>query len=213
MSTKPMPAALMAAVAVACTAASQGAIVLIGSTADSAEQTGANFIAEMSYNFVSGNQGTLSVMLTNTSEASMGGALTAFVFNVGSTDPAASATLISASRPAMSDAAGASASPFGGFYIGGAGTGGQFEGGGSPNGGIAPGSTGSFTFSIVAADAAALTHASFHQGPYDFNFVVRFRGLNQGAGSDKVPGVLIPGPGAIAMLGMFGVATAVRRRR
>lgn len=212
MFRKLLPIGVIAGAVMSCAGSAQGALILTGNSAASTEQTGANYLAELSYAFIAGNQGTLSVLLTNTSNASLGGALTSFVFHVGSSDPAVAAVLTASSRPAMTDAAGSSAAPFGGSYIGGAGTGGSFEGGGPPSGGIAPGLTGSFSFDIFASDAESLTSDSFNQGPYDFNFVVRFRGMDNEAGSDKVPGTRIPSPGTIALLGMAGMLAATRRR-
>lgn len=189
----------------------QAGLQIDGDIPNSAEMTGTNFLADLSYAFDAGTMGTLTID-PNTTPGGIGGFLTAFVFSFASIDPTASAALTSSTDADFGDLAGASASPFGGPFIGGAGTGGGFEGGGPPSAGIAVGGTETFTFKITAGDAAALTDESFGiAGPEDFNFVVRFRGLNDG-GSDKVPGKQVPTPGAMTLLAGAGLMASRRRR-
>lgn len=162
----------------------------------------------------SGNsQGVLTVNLTNTTPLNIGGTITGFVFNIGSSDPQASATLTDATHPFLG-VSNHMAPPFGMSFDAGAALGGNWTGGGNPNPGIAVGETGTFVFDIIASDADQLTAASFFTGPYEHNFVVRHRGMN-GGGSDKIPGgpgSAIPAPGALAMLLAAGVIAPRRRR-
>jgi len=185
-------------------------MLMTGSVAASTEQTGANFEASLEYAHLGGAGGLLTVNMTNISSPSVGGFLTGLVFNVGSADAGASIHLASSSNAFFNDAAGAPAQPFGPYFIGGAslGHGGAWFDGGPPQRGIAAGDSASFEFAITALDAASLTAESFIEGPYDYNFVARFRGLNGGL-SDKVP---VPAPGAATLLGLAG-AYSLRRRR
>ncbi|MGP1345344.1 MAG: hypothetical protein ACTS3F_01575 [Phycisphaerales bacterium] len=210
--TTPIGLAAIAAASIAAFASTSNAgIILTGEVGESAETTGANYTAELSYIHIAGNSGQLTIALTNTTPLSVGGFLTAFVFNFGSADLGASGSLASTTDPHFLDAAGESANPFGGSYIAGAGLLGNFEGGGSPANGIHIGDTATFVFNITASDAAALSDLSFLEGPYERNFVVRFRGLDDG-GSDKVPAMLVPAPGAIAFTAL-AAGIAARRRR
>jgi hypothetical protein len=156
------------------------------------------------------SSGTLTVSLTNTSDPANGGFLTGFVFNFGSTDSQASASMLSASHPFqyVSDHG---AAPFGNFDAGAA-IGGDWNGGGSPNAGIAVGETGTFQFAVDANDVGYLTAASFLGSTESPGFVVRFRGFEDG-GSDKVPGTPIYTVPAPAAMGLLLVAGLVNRRR
>jgi hypothetical protein len=170
----------------------------------STEQLGA-FEGTLSYNPALAE---LVISITNTTPASIGGYLTGIVFKIDSTDPGATATLISANVP-FQNTGSASAAPFGTFDAGAA-LGGNWLGGGSPNSGIAVGQTGVLTFSVSASDAASLTAMSFIGSSSEPGFVARFRGMSQG-GSDKVPGV-IPSPAGLAALAGAGVLAGRRRR-
>ena len=185
-------------------------LVIGGNVPASAEQTGATFSGTLDYTFDVGTRGVLVVSLTNQSTPAIGGFLTAFVFNVGG--PAASgATQLSGPNANWTEIVNGGASPFGSPFDAGSSTGSGFEGGGPPSRGLAPGATGSWSFEITASDAATLTEESFLNGPFEFNFVVRFRGLSNG-GSDKVPALIVPAPGALAMLGIAALGTSRRRR-
>lgn len=162
----------------------------------------------------SNTQGILTINLLNTTPPDVGGFITGFVFNIGSGDSQATASLVSATHP-FDGVTTHTAPPFGMSFDAGAALGGDWSGGGNPNLGIAVGDTGEFVFNIFASDANDLTAASFISGPYDHNFVVRFRGMSSG-GSDKVPGApinMVPAPGAMAMLLVAGILTSRRRNR
>jgi MYXO-CTERM domain-containing protein len=196
-------------------ASSDAAIVPITSnTALSTEGLGA-FIGSLNYTFLGGTTGTLDVTLTNTTDASIGGYITAFMFRPPPELGAFSSSLTSSSFAAMTDIpAGSSGSPFTGSWIGGAGTGGSWLAGGAPGGGIGIGQTGMFSFTITGANASMLSSDAFVSGSLvsdPYAFIVRFRGLENG-GSDKVPANELPAPGAIALLSLAGLGSGRRRR-
>jgi MYXO-CTERM domain-containing protein len=190
------------------------AISITGLIPASSEQTGSSFSGVIDYSGA-GTLGTLTISLTNTTAPSIGGFLTAFVFNINSVDPAASALQTSGPNANWSGMSAPSGNPFG-IFDAGSSTGGSFEGGGPPSRGLAPGASGTWVFSVSASDAGALTPSSFMTGPNQYDFVVRFRGLTNG-GSDKVPAIEapppVPTPGALALAGLTGGAVARRRRR
>jgi MYXO-CTERM domain-containing protein len=206
---------LAAAVVLGPCASSDAAIVPITSnTALSTEGLGA-FIGSLNYTFLGGTTGTLDVTLTNTTDASIGGYITAFMFRPPPELGAFSSSLTSSSFAAMTDIpAGSSGSPFTGSWIGGAGTGGSWLAGGAPGGGIGIGQTGMFSFTITGANASMLSSDAFVSGSLvsdPYAFIVRFRGLENG-GSDKVPANELPAPGAIALLSLAGLGSGRRRR-
>ncbi len=153
----------------------------------STEQLG-SFAGSLDYSPNGDGTGTLVVSLTNTSPAGNGGFITGFLFNVDCDDPHIAITLEPGSSHPFTFASG-SGEPFGSAFMAGAALGGSFLGGGNPNAGIAVGATGTFTFKVVTEQADDLGAADFVAGPYEHNFVVRFRGFEDG-GSDKVPAAL-----------------------
>lgn len=192
-------------------AGANGAIMISSNASAGVGNVASTFTGSVDYVPQTATTGQLTVVLTNTSDVALNARLTAFVFNVGdATTP--SSTLLSAVGPTLSNISNGSAQPFGSSFVGGAGTGGQFEGGGNPANGLAPGEVGTFTFRITSTSAPTLTAADFFRGPYDQNFVVRFRGLSDGS-SSKIPAAHAPSPGAgaLALLGLAAVGT--RRRR
>lgn len=200
---------LCAAGVCAVASSSLGAISISGNVPASTEQTGATFDATLDYQFTGGSSGLLTIDMTNTSPGGVGGFITGLVFNFGSADAAAAATLASVTNANFLNAPSQNAAPFGSPFDAGASLGANWLGGGSPNGGIPVGGMATFTFNVTASDASLLSDASFLDGPFAQNFLVRFRGLADG-GSDKVPA--IPAPGALALMSIGGLA-AVRRRR
>ena len=150
-----------------------------------------DFTGFLTYEFVTGDLGVLTVELTNTSEPSNDGWITGFIFNFGTTDPDAYVQFEKGTHPFL-DAPGQNGNPFGSIYMAGAALGGNWIDGGVPEDGIAVGDTGVFDFEVIAKDAAALTASSFLDGPYQFNFIVRFRGFLDG-NSDMAPAVPTPG--------------------
>lgn len=196
-----------------CLAAPASAdLILIQSDVPNSENQLGAFTGSLDWNYTGGNAGVLTVSLTHTS--TFGGFLTSFLFNIDSIDFGAAATLAVTSDPDFSNITGGAlnGAPYGTFDAG-AGLSGGFQGGGTPSDGIAFGQTGTFQFNVVASDASSLSASSFINGPNAFDFVVRFRGFENG-GSDKVPAyVVVPGPGALALLGLAGLVGGGRRRR
>ncbi len=195
-----------------------GSIPIMSDGANSTEGLG-SFTGSVDYVFDSdADLGLLTITLTNTSDPDNGGFLTGFLYNIVNDDPNTSATLVSASHPyEQATDNGLSGQPFGNPFDAGAAIGGAFLGGGDPTAGIAIGDTGIFGFEIMAFDAADLTALNFLVGGlYDFNFIVRFKGFDDG-GSNKVPATIVPLPSALAWGGfglvavMFG-AGRVRRK-
>ncbi len=201
---------LAACIGLLLSSVSAADIINIQSDSGNSTSSLGSYVGSLDYSFLGGNSGSLTVTLTNTTPVADGGFLTGFLFNVGSNDPFASADFLGGDYPFL-EAAGESGNPFGSSYVGGAALGGNFEGGGNPTVGIDNGDTGIFSFAITASDASSLSAASFLEGPYEFNFIVRFRGFANG-GSDKVPGTTVPGPGALALLGLAGLASRRRSR-
>ena len=210
-----MRAALVAGVMLAPGLAAQASSIdIFSDEANSTEGLG-SFTGSVDYVYdADADLGLLTITLTNTSDPDNGGFLTGFLYNIVSDDPDASATLVSASHP-YEDATdnGLNGAPFGDPFDAGAAIGGAFLGGGDPNGGIAVGDTGIFGFEIMAFDAADLTALNFLVGgPYEFNFITRFKGFVDG-GSDKVPAAIVPLPPALAWGGLGLVAAMFGARR
>jgi hypothetical protein len=166
--------------------------------------------------------GLLTISLTNTSAAANGGYITGLLFNIGGTDPNAAAAYQPSAGDAFSNCTGngLSGQPFGNPFDAGAALGGSFLGGGSPLAGIGVGQTGSFSFLVSALDAGSLNASDFlNGGPFDFNFIVRFRGFEDG-GSDKVPAMLttpnvvpLPMPLALGAVGLIAAMVGSYRLR
>jgi hypothetical protein len=217
MCAKALCATLCAIIAsAALTAGTHASFINIESNSeDSAEGLGSfTGIIEYVADSAIGTQGLLTINLTNTTPASIGGFITGFVFNIASSDPNATATLTSATHPFVG-VTNHQAPPFGSSFTAGAALGGNWAGGGQPQLGIGIGSTGTFSFDVFASDASLLNPMSFLSGPYDHNFVVRLGGMIDG-GSDKVPAVPsnpVPAPGALAMLIAAGLVMPRRRSR
>ncbi len=186
-------------------------IGIVSNTAASTEQLG-TYTGSLNYEYsITLSSWSLVITLTNTSPVANGGLITGVIFNIDSSDANASATLVSGTHP-FQNAAGQNGAPYGSPYDAGAALGGNWLGGGSPNAGIQVGATGSFTFKVSASDAASLTASSFLNGPFQYDFLVRFKGFNNG-GSDKVPGVpTVPGPTFLSTIAI-GLLMPTRRRR
>lgn len=210
--SRALSALVVAAVCLKCDVAAHAGFILIASdSANSTEDLG-TFTGSIDYTANTSVTGTLIISLTNTSAAGNEGALTGLIFNFESADANASVALQSGTHPFL-DTQGGNGAPFGGDFMAGAALGGSFLGGGSPNAGIHVGETGTFTFLVNASDAASLTAESVINGPYEFDFIVRFKGFANG-GSDKVPAtaLVVPAPGAMGLMAMALVGLGRRRR-
>jgi len=193
------------------------------------------FTGTVAVDNVSKTSANVQITLTNTNSLATGGFITGFAFNLpfgvtsaGMTSAVPSTfTQVGGGAPdTLGNYDSVAGSPYGYFDVGGA-LGGNLLGGGSPNGGIAAGgNTGTFTFSLSSAPGAfnlntlnatnlmSLLSAN-PQGGGAQEFLVRFRGFNNG-GSDKVVGGIIcdttpppPPPGAVpappaVLLGLIG---------
>lgn len=195
------------------TVAGAAVVPITGNSSLSTDGLG-GFIGTLNYTYLGGTSGQLDVTLTNTTAASTGGYLTAFMFRPSQQFGLFTSALISSDHPGMTDIpAGASGAPFPGSWIGGAGTGGSWLSGGTPSDGVAVGATGNWSFAISGANANLLSSDAFVSGNLvadSYAFVVRFRGMTDD-GSDKVPAYELPAPGAAALLGLAGLM--VRRRQ
>lgn len=201
--------AAAAATALVGTTASAQVLTFTGDIAGSSERTGANFSGQVEYVHLSGNDGRLTIDLTNDSPVAVGGFLTGFLFRaLGDNDPLG-ATLASSDPATFLNTGPTAAGSFGSFD-GGAALRGDWHGGGTPSFGLAVGASGRFVFDISSGDASTLTSASFLGTLDEPGMVMRFRGLTGGL-SDKVP-VAIPAPSVLALLGLGGLV-ATRRRR
>ncbi|MFM1830161.1 MAG: hypothetical protein RLZZ558_501 [Planctomycetota bacterium] len=203
-------------VAAACLAgaAHASALPIYSVGALSTEGLGA-FTGSVEYTYLGSNTGQLAVSLTNTTDPTIGGFITAFMFRTPESMGTISSSMLSSSYPALTNIpAGASGVPFPGSWIGGAGTGGTWLAGGSPNGGVGVGQTGNWLFQITGAMTSMLTSSMFVGGNSNtdpYAFIVRFRGLENG-GSDKVPGEHVPSPAALSLVALAAGATTRRRR-
>jgi hypothetical protein len=194
----------------ACTVA-QADIISIQSNEDASTEGIGSFNGTIEYASFTPTTGELTITLTNTSPVDNTGYITGFVFNIDAQEAAALATLTDADYPFLG-VNNESAQPFGSDFDGGAALNGNFLGGGNPHRGIAVGDTGTFTFDITASNAATLTASDFIGGEGEIDFVVRFRGFENG-GSDKVPGEIVPAPGAaVALLALLAGRVSRRRR-
>ena len=196
---------------VAASSASATMVMIQSNPAGSTDGLG-RYTGSISYTSNTLNTGTLTIVLSNTNTPGDGGYITGLVFNIPGADAAATAQLAASSLAGFQQLGPtASASPYG-TYEAGAALGGSWLGGGSPNGGVAVGQTGTFTFNITSAGASGFTASSFIASGSSPSPLVRFKGFANG-GSDKVPGVLVPAPGAAALMAGAGLVAVRRRRR
>lgn len=173
--------AAVLAVALVFVSRSQGATVNLAGTGALGQYTvGADY-----------SSGWLSVTVTNTSDPSLGGYLTGFVFDLAG---ASSVKLAPNPQSNFYDVKGPeNAAPYGKFQFGAAlasnnSTDGNFLGGGNPSRGLAPGAWQTFTFSVTPSfNSFVLSESSFNGA---VPFLARFRGFDDG-GSDKVPAEFI----------------------
>ena len=204
------------------TVAGAGHAAVVPITSNSALSTSGlgAFTGTLDYVYSGSGSGTLNVTLTNTTAASIGGYLTAFMFRPPPELGAFTSMLTSSDFAQMTNIpAGTSGAPWNGSgsWLGGAGVGGSWLAGGSPEDGVAIGQTGHWSFTITGANASMLTSDSFVSGDLvsdPYAFIVRFRGMDGvdgGEGSDKVPANQLPAPGAAALIGLAGLMVHQRQ--
>lgn len=170
-----------------------------------------SFRAEVSYWYSGGTSATVEVALSNNTDPSLGGYITALALNPNGT--AGGLSFVSSTSMAFTNIMSPiSAPPFGSFAAG-AGTGGDFLGSGDPSAGIAVGSFEVFTFTLTgSASALAALDAETVLSQNGNQMIVRFRGGAADDWSDKVVGCALPAPGALALLGAVGLVPKRRRR-
>jgi len=168
--------------------------------------------------------GILSIEITNESEPSNGGYITALAFNVPRfTDNSPGGELISTTDPDFDFLSGVDAQPFGTDYDLGVASTNGWQGGGSPTSGISVGQSATFVFRIFSDDVQSMSAMDFltfnrsswdDRRDWDHNLVVRMRGFNDGD-SDKLQGepIPLPAPFAIGLAGLVGVALMRRRMK
>ena len=175
-----------------------------------------SFTGSLDYTPLSATSGSLIVRITNTSEESVGGFLTALAFNVNSSDTDRRAMMFFGPHN-WNGHMHMDAEPFGTHFDGGAASfqmAAPFGENGQANRGLGVGETGIFDFMIHSDDAGELTSADFILGgPGVFNFVVRFHAF-AGGGGDAVPAEVasMPLPSA-ALMGMAAMAGLLSHRR
>jgi hypothetical protein len=171
-----------------------------------------SFEAQLIYSYSGGTSATISITLTNSTDASLGGYITALAINPNAMASGLSFTM-STNAAFAGIAPSVSAPPFGDFAAG-AGLGGSFLGSGDPSAGIAVGSFEIFTFALTgsAAALASLDAETVLSSSSGYSMVVRFRGGAVDDWSDKVVGCALPAPGALALLGAVGLVPRRRRR-
>lgn len=185
------------------------------STSTNTTATGASLDGSIEYTYTGGNSGQLIFSVTNTTDSSVGGFFTGLVFNIGSSDSGATATLSATSDADFRDTGVEAANPFG-IFDAGAALKANWSGGGNPSKGIGAGLSAMFTFTILASDASSLSVMDF-LGDGD-DIAIRFRGLVNGQ-SDKLlieepPLNIVPLPApALAGGAMLGLCLASRRLR
>lgn len=199
-------------------------ITVNGNMAASTSHIG-DFTGTLTYGASDATHATLTLSLTNTTPAG-GGYLTGFVLNnpgnaiSGITFSSTNANfgLLGLSSNTVSGG------PFGRFDFG-ASTGGGFEGGGPPSKGVGVGSSATFTFTLTGTGLNLLNEQSFMNelsvGPEDGSghkaLVVRFRGIDLGPTSDKVPGdpkdTPEPSTLLLSLVALGGIIPVWRARR
>lgn len=177
---------------------------------DSTEGIG-RFEANLSYSYSGGTSATIAITLTNTTDLSLRGYITALALNPNGA--ASGMSFVSSTNAAFVNIPSpVSAPPFGDFAVG-AGLNGSFLGSGNPALGIeAGGGSAVFTFTLTGSESAlAALDAETALSQTGYAMIVRFRG-GAGGWSDKVVGCALPAPGALAILGAAGLMPRRRRR-
>jgi hypothetical protein len=200
-------------------------IILSGDTGGSTEGLG-DFEGLLTYTPTSDTTATLEIELHNTTPAG-GGFLVGFALN--NPDDLITAILLSSTdtdfgligAAPFDGTTDVDADPFGDYDFGASITN-DWLGGGSPNTGIPVSTTETFTFSLTGTMLDLLSEESFVNAfptgvggeCCDEWMVVRFRGIEIGEGSDKVPTDFtpIPEPSTLFLVGLGLVGIVLWRR-
>jgi hypothetical protein len=207
---KPSSIALVTATAALVACAAHAGISTANYTPCGSTEGLGSFAGLVTYSHSGGTSASVSILLANTTPASLGGFITGIAVNGGA--GVTGVSFVSCGMATFAGIAGpVSAPPFGSFMAG-ASTGNGWLGGGNPAKGIGDGGSALFVFAVSGsvADLSALTAADvFGAGQ---QMAVRFRGGSADGWSDKVLGCATPAPGAIALLGAMGLLAPARRR-
>jgi hypothetical protein len=206
-------AAVIAIAAAGSAAVSASASMSTASFAPCASTEGlGSFHADLAYSYYGGTSATIAITLTNNTDMSLGGYITALALNPSGMS--GSLAFVSSTNALFTAIASPVSAPPYGMFAAGAGLGGQFLGIGDPSAGIAVGGSEIFTFTLTgsAAALAALDAETVLASSPGYGMVVRFRGGAVDDWSDKVVGCALPAPGALALLGAMGLVTKRRRR-
>lgn len=170
-----------------------------------------SFQADLIYSYSGGTTATVSVTLTNNTEMSLGGYITALALNPNGT--AGGLSFVSSTSASFTSIPAPIEAPPYGLFAAGAGLGGSFLGSGDPSAGIAVGSFEIFTFTVTGSESVlAALDAETVLSQDGYQMIVRFRGGAMDDWSDKVIGCALPAPGALALLGTAGLVSRRRRR-
>lgn len=216
----------MAAVSLLLSASVASAITLsfgAGSESSNAVPEGMTGTAEFGFLDEAGDV-RVSLKLSNTTPAALGGNITAFVFGLPS-GVSYDGSLTDADGSNFEANTSPSTTPFSNVASNGSfdllfGIGGVFNGGGNPNNGIGTGSDATLTFLLDTSDDAATVESAFlsgfeADGASSLGAAMRWRGLANG-GSEKLLYVpqtaVVPLPAAawLALAGLGGLGAARR---
>lgn len=169
------------------------------------------YSGSVSYNLLD-DYGQLSVTITNTMQNYDEGYITALAFFLP--NELISVTGLSATNSAFQLITDVDAPPYSGFGFG-ASLSNKWLGEGNPHSGIAIGDSATFTFDLTGPGVSDLRLDNFVKK--NVFMLARFKGIEPGGGSDKVPAVMaaVPEPGTIILLssGLLGAALFKLKRK